>query len=117
MIIDAAIETAIGGVQNAFDDNLLGGCGLGSDWTQFFGDYVESRYETVARGMNLIQAQLESGVFQVDCGTCDMDGVYAYVYPSDPEFTIYVCDVFWQVSPNLQIDSQPGTVKISPLIF
>jgi len=50
--------------------------------------------------------------YRVDCaGSSCSANTYAYVFPSDSTFTVYVCGAFWNASPNTCVaDSRPGTI-------
>mgnify|MGYP001038752412 FL=1 len=59
-------------------------------YVTWFGTSTSSRYSTVQTNWNKIVAQLKSNNYRFDC-SCDKAGTYAYVYPFDPTFTIYLC--------------------------
>ena len=109
-IVNAAIVEAIDGLEVAYDNNILQGC-ANDDYTDFFGVYTPARYQRVTTNYENIQAKFNSENYNIDCGTCTSPGVYAYVYPTDTEYYIYLCSVFWDVSASLSIDSQPGKHK------
>ncbi len=79
-------------------------------YTLWFGAYDGGRYATVANHFGNIQSLLAGNGASFDCsGTDCSDTWYAFVSPSDPTFTIHLCDVFWQI-PTAGIDSRAGTL-------
>jgi len=56
--------------------------------------------------------QIASAFFSVNCAppACSSPSVFAYVYPTDASFTVYLCGQFWKASPSVAYDSQPGTL-------
>lgn len=76
-------------------------------YDQWFGTYTADRYDRVLNTFDAINTALADEVMSYDC-SCDIAGVYAYVYPSQP-YDIYLCPVFWAV-PQTGADSQSDTI-------
>jgi len=108
---NTAINNAITASQNA--ENYLSGSGSSSStaYTKWFGTYSSSNWKTVQTHFVNINNLLASKNFGIDC-TCNQPGTYAYVYPSDPKHTIYLCPVFWTAATGMySYNSQPGTLS------
>lgn len=81
-----------------------------NDYTQWFGTYSSSRFSAVDGAFESILDQFESTDFGFDC-TCNDPDTFAFVFISDPAFTIHLCDVFWNAPAGRgNINSQPGTL-------
>lgn len=72
----------------------------------WFGAQNAIRQNSVTTHFDNIYDALDNQNIRFDC-TCT-DDVYAYVYPNEP-YTIYLCNIFWQVS-TAGTDSQAGTI-------
>jgi len=106
-IAATAISNAVSASSGALS-YLNSGCQ--PTYITWFGTYSASNYNTVKSHFSNIYSSLASNNFGIDC-SCNQPGVYAYVYPSDPSKTIYLCPVFWQSSTNpYAYNSQPGTL-------
>jgi peptidyl-Lys metalloendopeptidase len=106
-IVNTAISAAITASANALS-YLNSGCR--PTYTTWFGTYSSSNYATVDSHFTNINSALAGKDFGIDCG-CNQAGTYAYVYPTDPSKTIYLCPVFWDASTNAYAyNSQPGTL-------
>ncbi|KAG8907836.1 hypothetical protein FRB99_002009 [Tulasnella sp. 403] len=79
--------------------------GASPRWTTWFGPFTNTSKATVVSHFSDMNGDPESTTY--DC-TCTRVGVYAYVYPDQPDY-IYLCDYFWQV-PSTGTDSQAGTI-------
>jgi len=108
-VTDTAIQNAITGVQNSYEENLLRGC-ANSAFSDLFGDYSQDRYSTVLDHYSNIHNRLNDLDFGINCAACVDDGVFAYVYPNDPDHVIYLCPAYWDAGVDLSIDSKPGTL-------
>ena len=75
-------------------------------YTEWFGAYTSSRWNTVESNFQAIQDALDNAPIEFDC-TCNQN-YYAYVYPSQP-YKIYLCRVFWR-APTNGTDSKAGTL-------
>jgi len=83
-----------------------------SAFVTWFGRYTgSSRWSMIQQNFNRISAKLNSGVFNVNCAgpSCSSD-TFAYVYPTDSSFTVYVCGAFWSAPNYVAYDSKPGTL-------
>jgi len=84
-------------------------------YVTWMGACDSSRYSRVTTNFNNIASRI-SGGYRVDCtGSCG-SGTYAYVYPSDAQFWVYLCGAFWSANANptgcqtsRQWDTKPGT--------
>lgn len=104
-----AISNAVTASQNAL--NYLNKNSCRATYTTWFGTYSSSNWNTIDTHFTNINAKLASNNFGIDCGCTDR-GVYAYVYPTDPTYTIHLCGAFWTASTNkYSYDSQPGTLS------
>jgi hypothetical protein len=61
---------------------------------------------TERQAQDLISA-LKKTPFQIAAGA---DDVYAFVFPEDRTFTMYLCDAFWDAPNTICKDSKPGTL-------
>ena len=93
-------------LQVAYDDNLLRGC-ANDDYTRFFGEYSQERYYIVQTNYMRIQERFLDNGYNIVCHDdyCD-DYTFAFVYPDDPDYNIYVCGAYWSASVDLQPDSK-----------
>jgi len=79
----------------------------------WFGQYVDTLLRPeVAKHFAKIGDQIESAFFSINCEPpqCGSPSVFAYVYPTDSTYTVYLCGQFWKASPSVTYDSQPGTL-------
>jgi len=85
-------------------------CG-GGKYVEWMGACDASRYSTITRNFDAI-ANRQSAGYRVDCaGSSCSGGVYAYVFPSDTTYTVYVCGGYWSANMNTcNWDSKPGTI-------
>jgi len=83
----------------------------GGAYVTWMGACDSSRYNTVTTNFNAINNRQSSG-YRVDCaGSSCSNNVYAYVFPGDSTFTVYVCGAFWNANINTcAYDSKPGTI-------
>jgi peptidyl-Lys metalloendopeptidase len=90
---------------------LTKACASAPVYVTWFGACDSSRYSTVTSNMNRIESRRSTG-YQVDCAGSECKAsVYAYVYPTDSTYTVYVCGAFWSASTNTCVaDSKPGTI-------
>lgn len=92
--------------------NYMGSSSCDSTFVTWFGRYAgSSRWSLVQGNFNRILTKLNSNNFIVNCAgpQCSSD-TFAYVYPSDSSFTIYVCGAFWNAPNAVTYDSKPGTL-------
>jgi peptidyl-Lys metalloendopeptidase len=75
-------------------------------YTEWFGVYSSSRYNTVKNNFSAISNAMTNAGITFDC-KCKQN-YYAYVYPNQP-YNIYLCKVFWQ-APLSGTDSKAGTL-------
>jgi len=73
--------------------------------TRWFGAFEQTRYSYDKSVFEKIHTRLNSHPFVAYCNPpgCPSD-VYAYVYPSDRTYTVYLCGVFWSV-PNERVNT------------
>jgi len=83
----------------------------GGNYVTWMGACDASRYSTVKSHFSAISSRQGSG-YRVDCaGSSCSANTYAYVYPTDSTFTVYVCGAFWTASVNTCVfDSKSGTI-------
>jgi peptidyl-Lys metalloendopeptidase len=79
-------------------------------FVKWFGRYTgTSRWSAITQNFNRINAKISSNVFGLNCmGPQCSPGTFAYVYPTDSSFTVYLCGGFWDAFS--QYDSKPGTI-------
>jgi len=82
-----------------------------SSYVVWMGTCDANRYSTVKSHFSAIGSRQSAG-YRVDCaGSSCQANIYAYVYPTDTTFTVYVCGAFWSASLNTcAFDSKPGTL-------
>jgi len=92
-------------------NNYLRNSCSGGKYVEWMGACDSSRYSTVTGNYNRIASRQSSG-YRVDCaGSSCSANTYAYVFPSDTTYTVYVCGAYWNASPNTcNWDSRPGTI-------
>jgi len=91
--------------------NARGGCGSNDldRYVLWFGVCDVDRWKTVTENFLAIGNRISLG-YRMYCNHPDCSpGVYAYVYPRDPTFTVYVCSVYFRV-PICSYDSKAGTI-------
>lgn len=86
--------------------NYLNAGTVDSGYTQWFGTYNSSRYNTVKSHFASIYtaANARTVTFYCDC----TDSAYAYVYKNQP-YRIHLCNAFWS-APLTGTDSKGGTI-------
>jgi len=89
---------------------LTKACASAPAYVTWFGTCDSSRYSKVISNMNAIESRRSSG-YRVDCaGSSCSANTYAYVFPTDTTYTVYVCGAYWRASANTcSYDSRPGT--------
>jgi len=82
-----------------------------SNYVVWMGVCDSTRYSTVTKNFNAISSRISAG-YRVDCkGSSCSANVYAYVYPNDSAYNVYVCGAFWTASAaECKTDSRPGTI-------
>jgi len=87
-------------------------CASGGTYVRWMGACDTARVSTVTSNFNKIASRISSG-YRVDCSgksPCSSN-TYAYVYPSDANYIVYVCGAFWSASGNTcAFDSRGGTI-------
>jgi len=74
-----------------------------------------TRFNTVTSNFNSINSRWGNG-YRVDCaGSSCSANTYAYVFPSDSTYTVYVCGAFWNArahncASSALYDTQSGTI-------
>jgi len=103
-------DSNAGTLINRVTSYMRGACGGGA-YVTWMGVCDSSRYSTVTSNFNRISSRHSSG-YRVDCaGSSCSANVYAYVYPTDTNYNVYVCGAFWSAAaPTCRADSQPGTI-------
>jgi len=83
----------------------------GGAYVTWMGVCDNTRYTRVRNNFNNIGSRISSG-YRVDCiGSSCSANTYAYVYPNDSNFWVYVCGAFWRApTTTCQYDSRPGTI-------
>jgi len=79
----------------------------------WFGQHVDTLLRPeVVNHFTKISEQIESAFFSINCQPpqCSSPSVFAYVYPTDATYTIYLCGQFWKASSSVTYDSQSGTL-------
>jgi len=89
---------------------MSGNCN-GGKYVTWMGACDTNRYSQVRTNFNAISSRQSAG-YRVDCaGSSCSPNTYAYVYPTDTTFTVYVCGAFWSANVNTcNWDSKPGTI-------
>lgn len=87
--------------------NYLVGISSGtSRYTEWFGAFTTSRFNTVKAHFTAISNAFNTASVVYDC-SC-RQSYYAYVYPNQP-YKIYLCNAFWP-APMTGTDSKAGTL-------
>jgi peptidyl-Lys metalloendopeptidase len=100
---------------NRVTSYLSGSCPSGtpaqSKFVNWMGACDTNRFTAVRNNFNAIGNRIRSG-YRVDCAGRECSpNVYAYVYPTDTQFWVYVCGAFWSASGSTCAwDSRPGTI-------
>jgi peptidyl-Lys metalloendopeptidase len=88
-------------------ENYLFGINSGTArYTEWFGAFSTSRFNTVKSHFTAISDAFDSAPVVYDCGC--RKNYYAYVYSNQP-YKIYLCRVFWS-APMTGTDSKAGTL-------
>jgi len=97
-------------ISSRVNSYLSGSCPSGK-YVTWMGVCDTNRFTAVRNNFNAISNRLRSG-YRVDCvGRECSPNVYAYVYPTDSQFWVYVCGAFWSANvAQCQWDSKPGTI-------
>jgi len=92
--------------------NYLSGSSCDSTFVTWFGRYSgSSRWSFVQGHFSRISTKLNSNVFNINCAGSSCSGdIFAYVFPTDSSYTIYVCGAFWSASNSVAYDSKAGTL-------
>jgi len=87
------------------------GCAATGPYVTWMGVCDSSRFSQVQKNFNSIASRISSG-YRVDCnGSSCSANTYAYVYPNDANFVVYVCGAFWNApASTCSYDSRPGTI-------
>jgi len=92
--------------------HLSKACSNPSNYVTWMGACDATRYSQVTKNFQNIGNRRTSG-YRANCTppNCGGSGTYAYVYPSDTTYTVYLCGAFWSASVNTCVyDSKPGTL-------
>lgn len=108
------LTTAVAGANTGVDDAinyLVTNKCSGPDYREWFGKPSQARFKEAIDTYEKMKDVLNDDDYILDCSEdgCPAN-TYAYVFPNDPDLTVHLCSVFWQVSNSLQPDSQPGTI-------
>jgi len=103
-------DTNAGTLINRVNTYLRANCN-GGQYVRWMGACDSGRYATVQKNFANIGNRQGAG-YRVDCaGSSCSANTYAYVFPGDANFNVYVCGAFWNASPNTCVaDSRPGTI-------
>jgi len=94
---NAAINGAIN--EAAASYNCLAGVSCDTSYTKWFGTKTSTNYNAVSRCFNNVYASLYNYEFNGYCrGPQCSANTYAYVYPSDSSWTVYLCNLFFTQS-------------------
>jgi len=64
--------------------------------TRWFGAYNQANYDYDTGVFNQVSNRLKNYAFNAYCNpTGCSNNVFAYVYPTDPAYTVYLCGAFW----------------------
>jgi peptidyl-Lys metalloendopeptidase len=77
-------------------------------YVTWFGQSNSSRQNTVKKHFENVYTALDTKKLKFDCNTCNEDGVFAYVRPSQP-YDVYLCSAFWNANVT-GTDSRAGTL-------
>jgi len=104
-------DTNAGSLLSRTQTYLNRGCQATGNYNTWMGACDSSRFSTVQKNINNVQGRQGAG-YRVDCaGSSCSASTYAYVYPSDSTYTVYVCGAFWNAPTNTcSYDSKPGTI-------
>jgi len=103
-------DTNAGTLASRVNGYLSNACS-GGKYVTWMGACDATRYSTVKSHFSAIASRQSSG-YRVDCaGSSCSANTYAYVYPTDSTFTVYVCGAFWSANvATCVFDSKPGTI-------
>ncbi|KAF5357494.1 hypothetical protein D9758_012510 [Tetrapyrgos nigripes] len=106
--IRRAVQVATKYAHNAHD-YLTDHTNATDRYETWFGEYNKTRHRTVTKHYaNLVEQGYKN--YTYDCGTCDDNGTFAYVYTEPDAFgTIYLCGAFWRANAT-GTDSRGGTL-------
>jgi len=91
------------------------GCQSTGNFVTWMGVCDNTRFNTVTSNFNSINSRWGNG-YRVDCaGSSCSANTYAYVFPSDSTYTVYVCGAFWNArahncASSALYDTQSGTI-------
>jgi len=104
-------DTNAGSAISRVNTYLNRGCASTGAYNTWMGACDSSRFSTVQRNFNNIGSRQGAG-YRVDCaGSSCSASTYAYVFPSDSTYTVYVCGAFWNAPAGpCSYDSKAGTV-------
>lgn len=92
--VDSATSTAITQATRAYNCMNAGSCNSLS--TTWFGDYSAVNYNYDQTCFQNIKNTLSNNGINAYCDPAGCgSNVYAYVYPNDPQLTVYLCGAFW----------------------
>jgi len=78
-------------------------------YVTWFGTCDANRFKTINDHFNSIQNRINGG-YRMTCGSSSCGAnTYAFVYPNDSTFTVYVCNAY-NNAPACAYDSKPGTI-------
>jgi len=103
-------DTNAGSLISRVNTYLRNSCS-GGNYVTWMGACDSNRYATVQRNFQNIGSRQSAG-YRADCaGSSCSANTYAYVFPSDSTFTVYVCGAFWNAPiGTCAYDSKPGTI-------
>jgi len=112
----ATVNTAIQNAKTQITNcrNYFGYGICDSAYVRYFGSYIgssPSRWNTVKTTFANMDARINSA-FSVNCApaNCGIPPCYAYVYPTDASYTIYLCGKTWAAPADAAMDTQWGVL-------
>jgi len=104
-VIQTAANSAL--TYSKVTNEVLSGGG-GPTYPTWFGTGSK---ETVKKIYSLTEGMFANSKLNYKCNDPNCDsGTYAFVYPSDPNFVVYLCGAFWISKDCGQYDSKCGTL-------
>jgi len=118
--METSVNRAVGALDALLEDYIqsIDECSEISDYVEWFGTRSSRRVNIVDESMENALNKFTSGGYIINCGglRCS-SSTFAYVFPTDPDYNIFMCDVGQNAPGNIEYNSQPGTLIHEMLHF
>jgi peptidyl-Lys metalloendopeptidase len=103
------IQVAFGGSKTIVNDALSAvNGGGGPQFPIWFGT---SKTDKVKQVLTLVKSAFDGDKLNYKCNDPNCDpGVFAFVYPNDKNYVVYLCGAFWSASSCSPYDAKCGTI-------